>query len=801
MAGQKVRSVSVSSLAPNPFLRRILLACLIAVGLASPARAQSNAFDLAGPSLRASVTHAGVTLPLSQVPNLSAGDRVRIAAELPAEQGARYIMVLAFLRGATNPPPKDWLHEAETWKRKGAAIDAVVPKGAEQAIVLLVPDTGGAVDAVRSAVRGRPGAFVRASQELNQAMLDRARLEAFLAQVRRREVMDPAGAAEASAQLAQSLAVKVDANCLLRQPDTQAACLAQGRNAQVLADAQTKSIAQTLAEAPADLAFRLSATPQGGYGYYSPYIGVVRDLARILGAFQSAQLQFIPALSVQHGVSTQLLLNTPPSFRKPHSVLVAALPTVAPPAPPPLRSQAEGRLCAGRPGLVLPVAGAPLVYATDYARRMVLRVRTEDGRTLEFPVRADAAKGGYVLAETGVSGAALDPVTEGTLHGLWGFQPFDGPRFRLATAAGREWKVADAASLVVGRDAPLTLEGGAAGCVTDVSVERGGTTRRASWSAAGDGGLALKVPLTDAKPGPVTLLVRSHGVDQPQRLQMQAYAEVSKATGFRLHAGDREGVLTGSRLDQVAALEIDGATFRPGMLGRARSADSLTMTSDAADLRAGEKRRAQIRLKDGRTIALDVRVASPRPAAAIVSTSVERVGPAAPVPVMLEGEFVPHDARLTFSLRAEGATRFSPGDKAEVAGADDTAAASVPLRLQDAQVAIAEVTPGATLGASAYGPLRFRVVQGDVAGDWKPLATAVRLPTLTGLACSGERSRCVLSGSGLFLVRSIAAGDERVAVPDGFTGSTIEVPRPAAGRLQFALRDAPGATATSAVPN
>jgi hypothetical protein len=239
----------VPSLRPAFMLRRLLVrACLGLLGLMPVALAAENAtFDLAGPSLRATVTHDGLTLPLSQVPNLSTGDRLRITAELPADQGARYRVVLVFLRGATNPPPKNWLTKAEPWNPKRATINVVVPEGAEQTLVLLVPDTGGAIDAVEAAVRGRPGAFVRASQELNQAMLDRARLDAFLDHIRQR---DPAQVAEVSPQLAQSLAVRPDPACLLNQPGARAACLTQGTNAAVLADSQTNSIAQTLAGAP-----------------------------------------------------------------------------------------------------------------------------------------------------------------------------------------------------------------------------------------------------------------------------------------------------------------------------------------------------------------------------------------------------------------------------------------------------------------------------------------------------------------------------------------------------------------------
>lgn len=778
-------------------VRRIarLLACLAAPWLGGVAAgAQTMAFDLAGPSLRVTVTHGSETLPLAQVPNLSAGDRVRIAAALPAGQGARYRLVLAFLRGATNPPPKDWLFDAQTWKPKAASIDAVVPAGAEQAVVLLVPDTGGAFNAVASAVRGRPGAFVRASQELNQAMLDRARLETFVDHVTHR---DPAALATLSPQLARSLAVKLDTDCLLRQPDARAACLTQGSNAAVLADGQTSSIAQTLAGAPADIALQLSSTPQAGFGYYSPYVGVIRDVARLLGAFQSAQLQFIPALSVEQGDTTALLLNAVPSFRKPQSVLVAALPGVAAPALPPLAAGGEGPWCATRPGLVLPVAGAPLVFATAYARQMAVRVTAADGHVAEIPVTADPARGGYVLGAA--DGIAFAAASEAALHGLWGFQPFAGPTFRLVAPAGRAWRAADDAALVVGRETPLRLAGGAAACVTNVTVERAGTAPQpVAWSADGADGLSLKVPLADAEPGPLTITVRSDGVPAPQRLDLRALAEASRISAFDLHAGDRDGGLTGTRLDQVAGLEIAGVAFRPGALTRAGTADHLSMTTDMAAVgafQAGQVREAKVTLHDGRTVPLKVTIAPPRPVATLVGKSVERIGPAPALSLVLPGDdLVPADARLTFSLRAEGATHFSAGDKVEVAtGETVQTVASVPLRLQDARVAVASIIPAAALGDSAHGPLQFRVVQNGTAGDWQSLAMLVRLPMLTGLHCPPTGGPCILKGSGLFLVRSVSDGTaaRTVAVPDGFTGADIAVPRPVDGRLLLSLRDAP----------
>ncbi|WP_093666444.1 hypothetical protein [Sphingomonas gellani] len=781
-------------------LRWLPLACMGAATVQGGAvHAQAAAFDLVGPSIRVSVSHDGVTLPLSQVPNLSAGDRLRITADLPAKQGARYRMVLAFLRGATNPPPKDWLFDVETWKAKKATIDAVVPDGAGQAVLLLVPDTGGAVDAVSSAIRGRPGAFVRASQELNQAMLDRARLETFVDHVRTR---DAAELNDVSPQLARSLAVKLDTDCLLRQTDARAACLTQGSNAAVLADGQTSSIAQTLAGTPADIALQLSATPQAGFGYYSPYIGVVRDVARLLGAFQSAQLQFIPALGVPRGELTGLLLNAVPSFRKPQSVLVAALPSVAAATTPPLSVKADDTLCATEPRLVLPVTGAPLVFATDYARQMALRVRGANGVSRDVPATADPVLGGYVVDGTQVLAATAPagaPV-QGTLHGLWGFQPFDGPTFRLV-APSQSWKAAGDASLVVGRDTPLVLDGGAAACVSRIEAERDGQAVPATWTRQGAERIAVKVPLTDAKPGPIAILVHSQGTQGPQRVALHAYAEVARIDGFSLHAGDREGVLTGTRLDQVASLSLAGTTFRPGALDRVASGDRLEMIAGetgALDVKAGQSAQARVALVDGRSLSAKVMVSTPRPAATLVGQSVQQ---AAPGKVRLEVQgtgLMPQDARLTFSLKAEGAIRFSVGDTVEVEAGATGRTASLPIRLQDAGIAFAELVPSQALGSGAMGPLRFRVVQNGVAGPWRPLIAVVRLPTLDTVRCDTSVNTCQLTGRDLFLISAVGGGADTAgatAVPDGFTGATIDVPRPTTGRLTLWLRDVAGAKA------
>jgi hypothetical protein len=106
--------------------------------------------------------------------------------DLPDSQLVHYLMVVVFLRGATNPPPESWFTRAETWSKPvhDEGIFVVVPDAAEEALVLLAPDTGGAFSTLRRTVGGKPGAFVRAAQDLEQASLDRARLEKYLEAVR-----------------------------------------------------------------------------------------------------------------------------------------------------------------------------------------------------------------------------------------------------------------------------------------------------------------------------------------------------------------------------------------------------------------------------------------------------------------------------------------------------------------------------------------------------------------------------------------------------------------------------------------
>ncbi len=774
---------------------------------------ESAPFDLDGPRLQVTVTRAGKTLPIAQIPNLAEGDSLSIKADLSKAQSVHYLLVAGFLRGVTNPPTDKWFFQSRTWNPKDAAgLVITVPQGAQQVLVFLAPETGGDFKTLVGTVRGRPGAFVRASQDLNQASLDHARLEAFLAAVRAINQTNPDRLKTASPLLARSLAIKLDSSCLTKTADMQAACLTQGRDSMVLNDGHSTSMVQALASGySAQLIQELSATPQAGGGYFSPYVASVLDIAHIMDSFHTAQYQYIPALATLAGPRLSLLLNAPPSFQNPKSVLVAALPAVEAAQAPPLHAiDPRAAACLQKPGLVLPVEGAPLVFSTDYAHDLVLRLKTEDGKVVDLPAKADAEQGGLVIDASGLESGAFGDSIEGTVQGYWGFEPYAGPLFHLQNARPQTWRVAteDQQALTAGRDGVVHIQAQTSGCVQGVTLQTAlGPPRPVVWKATGPDALEVTLPLKDASPGPVTLLVQPYGAKTPDTVTMTVYAPASRLESFTFHAGDGSGVLKGANLGEVAGLDLDGVAFAPGADAADNSAGGLSLlaadSGAAAKLKAGQRVKARVRLKDGRTITLASIVAAPRPSVALIGKSVQAGPSDQPITIQLSNpDELPHDARITFSIRAQGATTFSGAEKVEIAtsqgGFSTTATgANGGFVLQNAQVAVITLDLGKAFGSSAFGPLRYRLINDDGAGDWQPLGVLVRLPALQDLNCPAAPDQtCLLTGSDLFLIDSISgdpAFGDPVQVPAGFPGNTLQVPHPKAGQLYVRLNDDPTA--------
>lgn len=769
-------------------------------------------FDLAGPDFTVTVTRGEKSLPMSEVPNLATGDKLSIRADLPATQSAHYLLVVAFLRGSTNPPPTDWFFKCETWTKPCLqdGLNLTVPQDAQQVLMFLAPETGGDFRTLVGTVRGRPGAFVRASQDLNQASLDRSRLEDYLAKIHALDANDPGRLHDVAPLLARSLAIRVDDKCLEKIPELQASCLMQGQTALILSDGHSTSIVEALTNGPAsDLAMEASFTPQLNYGFYSPYIASVLDIARILDSFHTAQYQYIPALASQHAQRLSLALNAPPSFHNPKSVIVIALPAVEQTQRPPLHAVDPKEIyCARKSSLVLPVEGAPLVFSTRYAHDMVLSVTGVDGRSIDLPARADAEQGGFLVDTSTLGSASLGDDIHAALHGGWGFDDYDGPGFQLVNAHAQTWELSskDESALIAGREDTVHLQAGAVSCIDGLMIrDAAGKELKPEWKTVKPNEVELKLPLQEAKPGALTLLITQYGGGPPQPVQLHVFSEAAHLDSFHLSAGDAQGTLKGSRLDEVQSLSLQGAQFAPGKLVSSQGSDQLLMTGadsqELAALKQGDSAPAKVTLKDGRVLTLNALVDAPRPRVTLIGKSVQMSAASGSSNIRLGNQDeLPQDAKLTFSIRVQSPDSFSPDQKVEVANTDGSASTTLSsssgnVTLQNSAVAVVTFDASKAFGVSAFGPLQFRVVGDSTVSDWQPLVTLVRLPVLHELKCPATPElACKLSGSNLFLVDAVSSDAQfghPVQVPDGFPGVTLPVPRPTDGQLYVKLRDDP----------
>ncbi|HEY1676948.1 MAG TPA: hypothetical protein VGG04_04530 [Candidatus Sulfotelmatobacter sp.] len=796
------------------------LSCFILLA-ALNAAADTAAFDLIGPKVEVRVQRSGVTLPIAQVPYLQPADRLWVHADLPDSQSVRYLMVIVFLRGATNPPPDSWFTRVETWTRPvhEEGVFVLVPDEAEEALVFLAPETGGAFSTLRAAVRGKPGAFVRAAQDLEQAGLDRQRLEKYLESVRETYTADPEQLKAHTTMLARSLNMRLEQQCFDKPSAQQVPCLTQNTDQLVLDDAHSQTMVQTLTSgASSDLLAQISASPTARGGYYSAYVGAVVDVARILSTAHTAQYQYIPALSLPKENDLNLRLNNPPSFRNPKSVLVIGLPPVRTSPPPPLRAvDATGLFCAGKPSLLLQADGAPLVYATELAHNFVLHVETKSGHGIDLPATPDPMRGGFEVKTEALQSASVDGEFSGTLRGTWGFHTFDGPRYRLRSSRPAQWIVAskDASALIVGREDTLHLQSADACCVSAVMLkDQQGKIIPTEWKSAKPDELEIKVPLQTENAGWVTMLVKKFGLHEIDEVPLHTYAEAGRLDTFGIHAGDDYGILKGTRLDQVASLEVSGLHFAPGALIRANQQDELKLSANDATVKAklhpGDSIVVHATLKDGRTLDLKTAVEDPRPAVTILTKSIQLDQDSSPSAVQLgSNDEVPQDGRFNFFLKTQVPEAFLPTERIEVATGDESFRVLLSfkdgnLTMQDSKTVLAVLDPMKLLGPSAFGPLKFRPISGDgINGDWQPLVNLVRVPLLKAVRCVVPEKQCTLSGDKLFLLDSVSADADfsnPVTVPEGFVEDALAIPPPKGKMLYIKLRDDPGTIDTVALP-
>ena len=293
---------------------------------------------------------------------------------------------------------------------------------------------------MRAAVRGRPGVFVRASQDLNQASLDRSRLEKYLADVKAINDADPKALKEHSILLARTLGIRVDEACFAKPLEEQSSCLTRNTDNLVLDDGHSQSMVTALASGPnSDLVGAVSATSLAGGGFYSAYVGAVVDLARVLGNLHTAQYVYIPSLALaekradesqaqQSAFVSQADVGDRCRLARRRSCAASSI----------ARRQSGSVFCLQKSSLVLPVEGAPLLFSSDIGHDLALYVPGKDGKEIKLPAKADASSGGFLVDTHSVEGleVSIGQVT-GTLRGSVGIRTLRRAEFPSAHIALR----------------------------------------------------------------------------------------------------------------------------------------------------------------------------------------------------------------------------------------------------------------------------------------------------------------------------------------------------------------------------
>ncbi|MEO6911485.1 MAG: hypothetical protein ABI158_11240, partial [Edaphobacter sp.] len=795
----------------------------------------SGRFDLTGPKVEVHVTRDGKTLPIASVPNLQAGDKLWIHPDLPPTQSVHYLLVICFLRGTTNPPPDNWFIKVQTWnpKVREEGTNVTVPDEAQQALLFLAPETGGDFSTLRSAVRGRPGIFVRASQDLMEAGFEQARIEKYLADMRLVPPSDAKALLEHSNLIARTLNLKPNDACFDRPMDQQYTCLTQSGNQLLLNDGHGETVASSLTNGDTSrFLTAASYTALGGGGLYSAYVGAIVDLVHLMGGLHTAQYQYIPAIAFPEGESLNLRLNTPPSFHNPKSVIVIGLPAIQASVPPPLRpADPKHVTCLLQPSVVLPVEGAPLVFSTAFAHDMVLHVNGTS-TDKDIPLVPDAYHGGLAIAPESArrkvlpTASTVTPATPprppastakpnsfppgtvtGTITGFWGFDPFTGPAMALQTVPGNNWKLGDGNVLIAGRENQLSLLSTGTACVQSITLNTSsGKLITTDWKQSDKPNLVtVKVPLQTVDPGTLHLAVRQYGEAKPDIVTAETFSEPATLKALQFYAGDTATTLTGTNLGQVKQLELKNLIFTPApaLTPAAEDSDASTLrlelppNANTPKLKSGEKLTAHILLKDGRNLTLRVEVAPARPIVTLIN---KRIAQTADSPIHLANpDDLPVNQQLTFSLKSS--TNFPRTGKIEIANVDNSLhtelnVAAGTLILQNHHTLLGTLNPLKAFGTSAFGPLRLRAVDPDgTAGDWIPLITLVRLPTLDSVRCPSDASQpCTLAGSSLYFVDSLATDADftnPTEVPEGFIGATLSFPRPSRSGFYLRLRDDP----------
>ena len=107
-----------------------------------------------------------------------------------------------------------------------------------------------------------------------------------------------------------------------------------------------------------------------------------------------------------------------------------------------------------------------------------------------------------------------------------------------------------------------------------------GKTLDATWKAVKPNQIQIDMPLDSEQAGAVSLQVKQVGLEKPDQVPLHTYSEAGRLDSFKIYAGDHQGVLKGTRLDEVATMTVNNVVFSPAAtLTHSGSEDSLVFAA------------------------------------------------------------------------------------------------------------------------------------------------------------------------------------------------------------------------------
>jgi hypothetical protein len=782
------------------------------LGFAAAVRADDSRFDLPGPTIEVYVTRGAATLPISQVPSLLPHDTLRVKADLPSTQSNHLLLIVAFLRGATNEPPDNWFTKVETWRQPVEGTTVVVPVGAQKALMFVAPETGGDFDTLRSAVKKDPGLFTRAVMSLNKASLNEQRIQRYLAGMRAVPSDDEKAIESRSAKLAATLDLALNADCFKRPVEDQVDCLTQTSANILLDDNHGQTMANSLSTgASSDL---VNEAGQADGALYSAYVGTLVDLVHLAGLLHTAQYRYIPAISLPSDATMKLKLNSPPSFFNPKSVIVVALPPIEPAHPPQLHPEDPNEsFCLANPSMALPIRGTPSLFSTSYSHDVAIEFGIGKS-AIRIPLTPDAYDGGLIPANqitAKFQAFGSDGITvHGKLEGYWGFDKLNGPILNFQYSPGDDWKLVRSTALLAGQDEEATLQGRGTACVHKVSVvDPNGESAPVMFDQGSDNdSLILHLPFKKKPGGNYSLVIDQYGSAVAARVDITVYSRDLRIDKMLLGA-EGSAILLGEHLQKVGSVKVGDQVFLP--TGAAPDGRGLPLRAPHTPATHSETK-ATVILEDGGVMTVPVATEDPGATLKLLSSDSTLVTPKGEVAINLSSQQdIALHGVLHFVVQSEGI--FPRGQDIEISTADGTVHTSISLLsgdliLQDDHTAVGMVDLDKAFGESAFGELRARAIPGDgTVGNWVTLGKLVRRPHITAIHCTNfDVPTCMVEGSDLFLALAFSTTEDfasAISVPTGFDGSNFAIPMKHYARgstLYVRLRDDPEGFATIRIP-